>query len=106
MQISFKEKRVFERISVKKEISILYCNLFYSGTVLNLSPKGMFVETNKRFPVGFTSIIFLSKNNDSMKLLAKVKQITEPDGYNNGVGLELLNPPQSYFEFIDAIRSF
>jgi Tfp pilus assembly protein PilZ len=104
MPISFKEKRVYERIPFKEEISILYGNLFYSGTVLNLSQKGMFIGTNKRFSLDSTSIIFISKKNEYMKLLTKVKQIREPDGYYYGIGVELLHSPKAYLEFINAIR--
>ncbi len=104
MQIFFKEKRAFKRVSVEEEISISYGNMFYSGTVFNLSQKGMFISTKKCFSLDSTSVIFFSQKNNYMKLFSKIKRVTELNGNQNGIGIELLSYPQVYLEFMEALR--
>ena len=104
MQESYREKRVTERISANEEVNISYRNMFYSGTVLNLSEKGMFIGTKKYFPPDSMCVITFREKNDFMKLFAKVKQRTSLNTFYNGIGVELLGPPQTYLQFIDTLR--
>lgn len=98
------EKRTCERIPSGEDISISYGNIFYSGTILNLSKKGMLISTKKCFPVDSTSVIFIRKKDVHVKLFAKVKRITGQDEYYDGIGFEILDPPQAFLDFINTLK--
>ncbi len=101
---SYMEKRAYQRIPAGEEVRVSYRNVFYSGTVLNLSEKGMFIGTKQCFPSDSTFLILIGKKNDFMKLFAKVKRITEMNGYYDGIGVELLSFSQDYLNFIDTLK--
>ncbi len=103
MHRSFMEKRDIDRIPVNEEVAISHRNMFFTGTVLNLSEKGMFIGTMKSFPLDSRVIISFTEKNYSMKLFATIKRATEVNRSYDGVGVELSDPPQAYLEFLDTL---
>lgn len=101
---TFFEKRAFERKPAGEEVSISHGNMFYSGTILNISENGMFISTKKYFPLDTTSVIFIRKTNNHIKLFTKVKRITVSHEKGNGIGVELLTPPQAYLDFVNSLK--
>ncbi len=98
------EKRTFERIPAGEDVSISYGNMFYSGTILNLSKKGLLISTKKCFPVDSTSAIFIGKKENHVTLFAKIKRITKLDEYYNGIGFEILDSPRAFLDFIETLK--
>ena len=94
------DKRSFERIPVGEEIRISHGNLLFSGTILNLSEKGMFIGTKKRFPLEAISLIMMRLKDKLLQIPIKIKRATRQSGYYDGIGVELLNTPQDYLDFI------
>jgi len=94
------DKRSFERISVGEEIRISHENLIFSGTILNLSEKGMFIGTRKRFPLNVISVIMMRLKDKLLQIPIKIKRAAKPSGYYDGIGVELLSTPQDYLDFI------
>lgn len=88
-----------------EEIRISYGKLLFSGTILNLSEKGMFIGTKKRFPRDSISLIMMRLKNKLLKIPIKIKRATKPTGYYDGIGVELLSPPRDYIDFIETWRS-
>jgi hypothetical protein len=97
----FTEKRSFDRIPIGEEVKIAYNNKYYSGTVLNISEKGMFLGTKTCLPLNST----LGIENKLFKVFVKVKRLTEMNGYYDGVGVKLTNPTEVYSEFINGMKS-
>jgi hypothetical protein len=104
MNGSFKEKRGIERVPVNEEVVISHKNMFYAGTVLNLSGKGMFIGTMKFFPLNSRVAISFRKRNDSMNLFATIKRAAKINKFYDGFGVELSDPPQAYLELIDTFK--
>jgi Tfp pilus assembly protein PilZ len=104
MHRSFKEKRRIDRIPVNEEVIISHKNMFYSGKVLNLSEKGMFIGTKKYFPFDSRVVISFRNNNDVVNIFANIKYIAEANRTYNGIGVELYDTPQAYLELIDRLR--
>jgi len=94
------DKRSFERISVGEEIRISHGNLIFPGTILNLSEKGMFIGTRKKFPLNAISLIMMRLKDKLLTIPIKIKRATKPSGYYDGIGVELLSRPQDYLDFI------
>ena len=104
MHRSFKEKRGLDRISVKEEVIISHKNTFYSGIVLNLSEKGMFICTKKYFPLDSRFVVSFHKRNDRMQLYANIKRIEAANSFSDGVGVELFDPSEAYLEFLGTLK--
>jgi hypothetical protein len=94
------EKRAFERMPVTIECHC--CNTEYFGTLVDLSEKGMFIRSQKiRFPLESEFDILIPLNEDMLNVRVKVNRLIKSnDYYYDGMGVELLNPPTKYLEFL------
>ncbi|GEM_PF-1189283 len=102
------EKRACMRISANLQARLFYGNLIYTGTVTNLSEKGMFVSTKVRFPVNSVCIMLVLVNEQVVKIPVKVKRSVAPEGGYSpdcGMGVELVNAPQNYLDYVNACKS-
>ncbi len=104
------ERRAFERFPANLQARLFYGNMIYSGMVTNLSKGGMFVSTNVKFPVNTEFMAVVMLNNRTMKFPIKVRRsIKKEDGYSfrtgGGIGVELLDAPQNYLDYIGARKS-
>jgi len=100
-KLSQSERRSSERVPVGEEVKICEGNLFFSGTALNISDKGMFIGTRKRFPVKAISLIVMRIKDRLFKLPAKIIRSTLETGFYDGIGVELIDPPKDYTEFLN-----
>lgn len=96
------ERRSSERVPVGEEVKICEGNLFFSGTALNISDNGMFIGTKKRFPRETLSLIVMRLKDRLFKLPAKIKRSTLETGFYDGIGVELIDPPRDYVEFLNS----
>ncbi|MEW6601838.1 MAG: PilZ domain-containing protein [Nitrospirota bacterium] len=104
------EKRAYERFPSNLHARLLYGNMIYSGIVTNLSKKGMFVNTNVRFPVNTEFMILLQINNRTLKIPIKVRRaVKRESAYHSktdcGIGVELLDAPQNYVDYVVSRKS-
>ncbi|MBI4681805.1 MAG: PilZ domain-containing protein [Nitrospirae bacterium] len=79
-------------------------NIFYSGTVFDLSEKGMFIRTNKYFTPNSLLLIIIRLNNNPFQIIARVKQLKQANGDAGGIGVELLNAPKGYVAIVRGIK--
>jgi hypothetical protein len=98
------EKRAFERINANIDARFFYGNMFYSGTVLNISEKGMFIHTKRRLPSESMFVIIIREDNALLKVVAKVRRFSDGAGDRDGMGVELLSPSVDYRRFIDRLK--
>jgi hypothetical protein len=104
------EKRAHKRKTVNIHANIVYDDEMYSGTITNLSKKGAYIETGRRFPFKlkykiffhlnpkFT--IFIHSNSSSLKVLVKTKRLDKVERHYHGIGVEVLNPTEDYYKLI------
>ena len=100
----FAEKRAVKRIAANLETRLSCGNMFYTGVVLNLSEKGMFISTRRFLPSNTTFLIIIRMEDKLLKIPAKVKRLTKTDSFYYGMGVELLTPPAEYLEFVENIK--
>ena len=105
------KERVLSRISVNIEAYFIYKNERFTGTVKYLSKKGMYIDTELRLPFRSNIIqtllkpkieIFLPFNGNIIKVPLKVRRLVKTDEFYNGIGADVYDPPQEYFELIDS----
>jgi len=104
------DRRAHERYPASLQARLFFGNMIYSAKITNISKKGMFVNTNIRFPVNTEFIMIVLLNNRTVKIPIKVRRtIKRESAYNSrtdcGIGVELLDAPQSYIDFVGTRKS-
>lgn len=98
------EKRAFKRIAANIDARFFFGNIFYSGTVLNISEKGMFINTKRCLPSDSMFVIIIREEHALLKVIAKVRRSTLGGGGCDGMGVELLSPSADFIKFIDRLK--
>ncbi|RJQ50017.1 MAG: hypothetical protein C4538_01025 [Nitrospiraceae bacterium] len=98
------EKRAFERIPANINARFFYGNIFYTGNILNLSEKGMFISTRRCLPSDSMFVVIVRLEDKLLKVVAKVKRLTKGSGYHNGMGVELVYTSVGYLEFVSSLK--
>ncbi|NOZ69284.1 MAG: PilZ domain-containing protein [Deferribacteres bacterium] len=102
------ERRACRRIPANLQARLFYGNLIYTGTVTNLSEKGMFISTKVRFPVNSVCIMLVLVNGQVVKIPVKVRRTAAREGAyspDSGMGVELVNAPQNYLDYVSACQA-
>ena len=96
--------RTVDRIPVLIDVKLNYDKSVYTGTLMNISESGMFIRTNK-MPSPLQSQIEISilLNEEVICVSGKLVREENIRGYYNGIGVEVLNPPQNYIDLIDNL---
>jgi len=104
------EKRAFKRTPVNIKANIVYDNDMCSGTVTNVSESGVYIETGSyipfklkyklRFKIKPKFVIFIDSNGSSIKIHVKTRRWFVIDRNYHGIGVEVLNPSQYYFNLV------
>ncbi len=116
------EKRAYNRIPVSIKIKYLEWRIGsknqYTGTIKNITEKGMFISTNYNVPLdsiievcipvkkkvfGISvekKLFFIDANLISIVWDGKLSKDS-----NAGIGIELSNPSKEYLEFVGSLKS-
>jgi hypothetical protein len=93
--------RVADRIPLKVKSTFSCENKIYSGTVTNLSEKGMFIRVKKtcckldqKFGVS------LPLEHEKVHVTVKPVRIVSIAKCFEGIGVELIDPPEEYLDFV------
>ena len=100
-KLPYSEKRKCKRIPTGEDIKISFNRRWHSGTVLNISEKGMFIGTKKSFRPG--TVLYVE--GGTLKVLVKVKRLRKMTGYYDGIGVEVVKPSSIYLQYIKKITS-
>jgi len=101
----FKEQRASERIQTNIDARFFYGNLFYSGTVSNVSDSGMFINTKRFLPADSMFVVIIRLENELLKVIAKVKRFTATADNGAGMGVVLLSPSRSYLDLVSKMKT-
>jgi len=102
------EQREHERMSALMQARIFYGNMVYTGTVTNLSEDGMFIDTSLHFPVDSVFDTVVLQNGHTVIIPVRVKRTVasfSQDIEAEGIGVEVVTPPQNYLEFVGKCKS-
>ncbi len=81
-------------------------NMFYTGNIKNLSKEGMFIKTNMLVPSSSLFVVILSVKDKLLRLLARARRIVEKNSTLSGIGIEIIDPPQQYTDFVEDLSSY
>lgn len=95
------ERRCFERIDICLPVRYVCDDMLYSGTVKNLSENGMFINTGNFLPCIDRLEILIPLNEEISRFYAMIRRIEKIDDANYSMGVELLDSPESYLQFVE-----
>lgn len=100
------ERRACQRIPVNIDIKYNCCKEVKSGTVMNLSEKGMFITTMDMCLPFASQIELLFPIHEELHRIPVnlCRMIIAPDS-NDGIGVELTKSPPGYLAFLDSLKS-
>jgi hypothetical protein len=99
------EKRSFERIPADIKVRF-HCNsMEFSGTIMNLAEKGMFINIEESwFPFDFQFDIPVALEEEILNVPVNLNRIVlSPD--SNDIGVELISSPEKYLEFVSNLKA-
>jgi len=99
------EKRTDQRIPVSVEIRFFHGRMFYSGTLSDISKKGMFISTVECIPPDFRTVIIIPYKDDLLTVNSRVSRLRQNSGCFTGMGIEILHSKNRYLEFIDSLTA-
>jgi predicted mannosyl-3-phosphoglycerate phosphatase (HAD superfamily) len=99
------EKRAFERIPADIKVRFYCNNTEFSGTIVNLSENGMFINTEESwFPFDVQFDIPVSLEEEILNISVNLNRIIlSPD--SNGIGVELISPSEKYLKFVSRRKA-
>ena len=99
------EKRAFERIPANIKVRFNCTNTEFSGTIMNLSEKGMYINTDEScFPYDVQFDIPIALEEEILNVPVNLYRIILSHD-SNGIGVELINPSEKYLEFVSSLKA-
>lgn len=100
------EKRSCERFITSLNAAFQCNDSEYIGEVTNISETGMFISIcNMSFPNEAQFQITLDTHNKHLDLPVRMSRLTISPDLDDGIGVEILNPPQSYLILVNKLRT-
>lgn len=105
------EKRSFPRERVRASCRFELDGSMHTGFLLNLSPRGMFLQTRLKVPAGTEIVIRIDDLADEpIQVLARVVHRTgahraTASVETGGIGLEILNAPETLYHILYDLES-
>jgi len=101
------QKRRSTRIIKRLEIKVISGGISFTGITSNLSEHGIFIRTKKGFAPGTTLELDLQlPSGENLHLHGKVKRTVKTQFHDvkNGMGVELLDTPPKFIEFLKTLQ--
>ena len=99
------DRRSFDRVDTSLPVKYVCDDILYSGTIKNISENGMFIKTGNFLPCINWIEIFVPLEEGISKFFARIRRIEKVDESNLSMGIELLDPPDSYIEFVSNLKA-
>jgi len=97
-------RRATWRIPLRLSVILNCGSRAFPGTVTNLSEYGMFISAEV---AGFTEDaqcdISLPLKEGELRIPGKLVRVSKINGRYNGIGVELIDPPQKYLDFVENL---
>jgi len=101
---SFQEKRTIDRIPAFFEFHCF--NEEYFGTITNISEKGIYFRSQKlSFPLSLEFVMYIPLKKEIVPVPVKICRVIKTAGYYDGAGVELLEYPENYLQFMSGLRN-
>ena len=99
------DRRAFERVPASFRARFLSGNRPDSATVTNFSENGMCIGSGYCLPCDDTLELLIPLHVEVLRVLVKIRRMEKVDDFNYTLGVELVDPPHEYLEFVMNHRS-
>jgi len=98
--------RIFDRIPVLIKVTLNSKTTTCTGTMVNLSETGMFIRADK-IPLLIEPEVEITIPLDEENLRVSGRLIRRENilDYYQGIGIEVVNPPKKYLDFLEGLIS-
>jgi hypothetical protein len=100
------EKRALKRVHAKVQADFFYGDTMYTGTVTDISKKGMYIKTEMCPPSDSKLEILLPFMNEVLKIPVKVSRLERKGTAYRGMGVEILESSNGYVDFFNSLEIF
>jgi desulfoferrodoxin (superoxide reductase-like protein) len=98
------KKRAVERISANLKAEFFWSDKINSGHVLDLSENGFLIKTDLCPAIKAKFDLNINLPDDILKIPVKVRRIIKNDNNYDAIGVEIVNPPEEYLQYVDTLR--
>lgn len=100
-------KRFYERVHTSLDVKLICDRKVHSGVVTNISRNGMCINSDLPNPSEMKSCeVMIHWHKEVMKVPVKVLRVIRSDETSEGMGVELIQSPKKYLEFVDTLHFF
>jgi hypothetical protein len=100
------ERRSYQRIPASLRVEFDCNRTICCSSVINLSENGMLLRAKGiNFPMDMKFEIIICLEDGFLVVPAKVKRLAKTKNIYDIISIELINPPQTYVEYVDRLRS-
>lgn len=96
------QRRTCERIPVNISVRLVLGNMFYAGTMTNISETGVFLQTKLTPPPQAMFTILVQNGNSLLQFFARVKWVNGSNDLTKGMGAEIINPSNNYLDYANG----
>lgn len=91
------------RIPIRLSVILNCGSRVCPATVTNLSETGMFISEVTGFAEDSQFDISIPLKEGVLHVPGKLVRLSKINGSKNGIGVELMDPPQNYLEFVENL---
>jgi len=102
--MGFIERRACKRIPVNVSMRFFVGNAVYTGTITDLSEKGMYVKTRMCLPCNSRLELLIPFKEEVLKIPLIVRRVVKASDLCDAMGVELPNPPRKYLELVESLK--
>ena len=105
------DRRIHDRIPVRVQARFFCGNKIYSGKIIDVSEKGMFVCTDMTLPRKSRLEIMILVNRKVLTIPVMVRRRVKREDLqckdvHSGIGVEFIDVPQSYIQYLNVLKPF
>ncbi len=98
------QRRAYERVRTHLEAKFYCGTKVIFGVIRNISENGLFIKTKVDFPVNINFDLLIPYDNELMTLPVRISWLARSDGECRGLGVEVIDPPQYYLDYVNNLR--
>ncbi len=99
------QKRAYKRIPTSLVVKFLHCDSTCYGIVMNISEKGMCINTGICPPFDSKFKLFILLKYDHLEVPVKVRWATKTNHFYDSMGVEILNPSKEYLQIVNHVKN-
>ncbi len=98
-------RRAFKRTETHLPVKYFCESSIYTGTIKNISENGMCIFTSNFLPCSNSLEIHMPLQEEVSQLYVKIRRIEKVNDSELYVGIEVINPPKNYIDFVESLNS-